>query len=85
MGATHRFTFAGMEVVSEVKPIDGIPLFFVDLTPRLVGDGAQELIDAHSVTVGWSSDYSKFGVWVNGVLVHPASLSESDDTGAVPT
>ena len=57
-----RASFMGAHVQTQALVVEDQTLFFVDiLAPS----------DEQSVTVGWSPDRSKFGVYVNGVCVHP--------------
>lgn len=66
MATSERFKFGGTKVQSEIKVEKGKqPLVFVDLIPESVD------YEYQTVTVGWSTDRSKFGVWVNGSCVYP--------------
>lgn len=64
---TDRFTFAGATVRSQPVVTDGKPLFFIDVLGPT---------DDQAVTIGWSADRTGFGVYVNGVQVHPQPEEE---------
>jgi hypothetical protein len=64
---TERFNFANTRVVSQVEKVEDQLLFFVDLHVGTVTEDDEETV----VSVGWNGDRTKFGVYVNGVLVHP--------------
>jgi hypothetical protein len=64
-----RFKFAGAEVQSQAMVIDGTPLFFIDIHADR---------DDQCVTVGWSADRTRFGVYVNGLPVTTIILPEPE-------
>jgi hypothetical protein len=59
---THRFDFGGTKVNTQVETVDKQILFFVDL----------HVEEDAVVSVGWNADRSKFGIYINGLLIYPA-------------